>query len=247
MDAEHRHELKENDLAEFITHFGQWWAQHGNKLLVALLLVVTVWGGKYWFDDRSQKKKEAAWLDLAQTTSPDGYRSVAMSYQNPAVRALAYLRGADLLLTKAAVGPDNKPNGETAAEPAQTVDDTDAAAALESAELMYQAVLDDAGAHRAYKLNAHLGLAAIAEGRSQWDQARDLYNAVIEQSGAGYATIREQAQMRIAMLERLKRPVVFGPEPPAAETVDQEPGATTAPAGSDEPPPADPTPPPATP
>jgi len=224
MDSEHRHELKENDLADFLAHFGQWWAKHGTKLLTVVLVLAVAFTGKRWYDMRTVAAKENAWRDLAETTSPEGYRSVALTHPNAAVRALAYLRGADLLLANTAVGDDSD-----LAETSQTLD---------SAALMYEQVINDRQTHLVYKLNAQLGLAAVAEGGRDWDAARQHYQSVIDQAGTQYTTIAKQAQARAAMLDRLEKPVVFGPEeteaaPPAA----QDDSATTPPAQStDEPP-----------
>lgn len=206
MDSQHRHELKENDLVEFLTHFGQWWGKHGGKILTVVLVLAVVVTGKRWFDASTAAATEKAWRDLADTTSPEGYRSVALSHQDPAVRALAYLRGADLLLAKSATASDDQhtTNDSTTAGSSQDLD---------SAALMYQQVVDDQDVHPAYRLNALLGLAAVAEGRRDWDQARNLYLQVTEQATVHYGAIAERAQSRAKMLDRLKKPVVFAPDP----------------------------------
>ncbi len=218
MDAQHRHELKENDLAEFLGNFGQWWTKHGNKLLIALLLGLGIFTAIRWSDTRTRNQKESAWRDLSQTTSPDGYRSVALSYQDPAVRGLAYLRGADLLLANASVGLSEPSNGNQAdpTAPSTTDHGQSTQQQLQGAMLMYQEVLNDDRVHRALKLNAHLGLAAVAEGQGQWDKARQRYKLTIDQAGSDYPVITERVQARLTMLDRIAKPIVFGPEPPPA-------------------------------
>jgi len=217
MDADHRHELKENDLAEFLGNFGPWWAKHGNTLLIAVLVVAAVFFGKRFIESRNAAVLEEAWADLAQATSPESYRLVAQSHELPAVRALADLRGADLWLAKAAAPmPDTEPTpqGSQAATPVLTAEQF-----LDEAAMVYGRVANDPQAHLVFKLNAHLGLAAVAESRQDWAQAQQQYTWVTEHAGPGYKVIAAQAKARQGQLDRLKRPVVFGPDPdpPATE------------------------------
>lgn len=211
MDADHRHELKENDLAEFLTHFGEWWQKHGTKLTVIVLVVVATYAGKRLIDTRSNAALEGAWGDLATSTSPESYQFVAQSHAVPAVKALANLRGADLLLAQAVVPPDDE-------QEAQATTDNDPHQALLDAAAMYQQVIDAPSALLAYKLNAHLGLAAVAESFQQWGQAQQHYNTVLDLAGPAYAAIAHRTRTRLGMLDRLDKPVVFAPDlPPAAE------------------------------
>ncbi len=220
MDADHRHELKENDLAEFITHFGQWWSKHGNKLLLSALVISVVILGRQWLHTRSAAAQENAWADLAGATSPDSYRLVALSHDNPTVRAMAYLRGADLLLNEAVAGPGDDDN--TANDSAKLT----AQQSLQEAAAMYNQVIQDNQAPLAFHLNAGLGLAAVAEGQRDWPQAKQLYEQVIDQAGAAFPTIAHQAQARLDMLDRLREPVVFAPDPPKEDTVFTPPSLT---------------------
>ena len=219
MDADHRHELKENDLAEFITNFGSWWSKHGTTLLIAVLVIAAVLVGKRFVESRNAAVQEEAWSDLALASSPESYRAVAQSHSLQTVQALADLRGADLWLEKA-VAPAPLPKEEAAADtPETTASASITQQALDEAALAYERVANDSQAHHVFKLNAHLGLAAVAEGREDWAQAHKQYTRVIEQAGTGYEAIAAQAKARMAQLDRLKNPVVFGPDPePVATT-----------------------------
>lgn len=217
MDADHRHELKENDLAEFLAHFGEWWQKHGTKLTLIVLVIVAAYAGKRLIDARSSTAMEQAWGDLATSTSPESYQFVAQSHDMPAVRALANLRGADLLLAQVTVPPDDEPNAQTATADAPP-DNADPHQALLDAAAMYQRVIDDPAAGLAFKLNAHLGLAAVAESFHQWGQAKQHYNTVVDLAGPAHAAIATRTRTRLGMLDRLDKPVLFAPDPePAAE------------------------------
>ena len=203
MDADHRHELKENDLAEFLGNLGPWWAKHGNTLLITVLVVVAVFVGKRFIENRNTAVLEEAWADLAQATSPESYRLVAQSHPLPAVRALADLRGADLWLAKAAAP---LPDADPATEPSQaTAPALTPTQCLDEAALVYERVANDPDAHHVFKLNAHLGLAAVAESRQDWAQAQQQYTWVTQQAGPGYEVIAAQAKARQGQLDRLKK------------------------------------------
>lgn len=229
MDADHRHELKENDLAEFITNFGSWWSKHGNTLLIIVLIIVAVFVGKWYVESRNAAVQEEAWSDLALATSPESYRAVAQSHELPTVRALADLRGADLWLAKAiAPAPPPQADDDATDTPPTAASALTAEQALDEAALVYGRVAKDPQIHLVFKLNAHLGLAAVAEGRQDWAKAKKQYTLVAEQAGTSYEAIAAQANARLKQLDRLKTPVVFGPDPEPAATTQPVPEANTS-------------------
>ena len=77
MDTQHRHELKENDLAEFLENFGEWWNKHGTVAMLILLFLVGGFLGYRLLRARAIDQREAAWRDLANTTKP-GILSAAL-------------------------------------------------------------------------------------------------------------------------------------------------------------------------
>ncbi len=223
MDAEHRHELKENDLAEFLANIGPWWSAHWRTVFTVVLVVAVVVGWWRWNRAQTLRQHEDAWGDLAFATSPESYRGVANTYDDPTVQALANLRGADLLLASAANPTPPPEPSENDPDPPPAIPPDEA---LEAAAAMYQQVANQTSVHLVYKLNASLGLAAVAEGQRNWDAARGHYQHAIEQAGSTYPSIADQAQARLGMLDRLAHPIVFGPEPPPTTT---QPANTDAP------------------
>jgi predicted negative regulator of RcsB-dependent stress response len=213
MDSEHRHELKENDLEQFLRNFKEWWGKHGNFLLVVILLAVLVFGGVRLYRGRLRDLHNQAWSDLANATSPEVYRQVVSEHDNPTVQALALLRAGDLQLQRATQPPQTDSLGQT--KPETTLSPADRQAALEDATGLYQQVLQQDTAPPLIKLNARVGLASIAEARKQWDQARELWEAVKKDAGDTLPVIRAQAEGRLAMLDQLKSPVEFAPDKPA--------------------------------
>ena len=137
---------------------------------------------------------------------------MALANRNPAIRALAYLRGGDQLLAQSTVPlKDSNPDSED-----QTVAkgrNVNLSSDLDTAASMYKQVIQDEQVHLIYKLNAQMGLAAIAECRRDWAQAHLQYQTVSDLANEKYATLAQRARNRTAMLDRINKPVVFGPDP----------------------------------
>jgi tetratricopeptide (TPR) repeat protein len=206
MDTKHRHELEQNDLASFIVNFQAFWAKHGNKVLTVVLVVLAFFVVKRLLDQNRESQQEGSWADLATTSSPDGFAEVARKYEGTPVEAIAYLNAGDLLLRKAAI-----PEAPTTAPATQEADDP--TRALEQAESYYRKAQSAEAVSPIVKLNALLGLASVAESRGQIDEAKKLYQQVIDQA-QDFHSIRTQAEARLALADNLARPIVFGADEP---------------------------------
>lgn len=215
MDSEHRHELQQNDLAEFIANFKEWWQEHGMRTLLTILVIVAV--ASLWVSHKSSVKAahDRAWGDLYQATSPEALRNVADSHDDVGIRLMARLRAGDLALSQVVL-PDSARSGQVAEvdlpETENQLTDQQRQQLIDTAQEDYQAVLEHPGAADVMKLNALLGLASVAEMRGSWDEARSRYDAAIEIAGNRYQRIAAVAEARAAAIDRIARPVIFAPE-----------------------------------
>lgn len=276
MDTEHRHDLEQNDLEQFLAHFKEWWSKWGNSILTAVLvvlLVVVVWR---FIENRRAAIEEQNLSGLYTETSPEGMRDFARGVSDPAVQARAYLRAADMLLIRAslpaaATGSISDPDAQTPA-PAEREPRSE----LEEALAIYQQVATTKGVHPVVRLNAELGRAAVIEGlmglagsdraASLRKEAGEVYTSIATEAAPSYPAIAARARQRRALLDELARPMIFGPDLSPQGAAESESGSqtTTAPeAGSaastssaapsasvpttDAPQPTDPTPAPAAP
>jgi|GEM_PF-6501821 len=229
MDPQHHYEFDHrDDWQVFKEDFGAWWAKHGNRLLIIILLIVLAFTVYRLYTLRQQESHENAWADLANITSPDVARNTAETHENP-VRALLYLRGADLLIAKAAQPQNDDPaeQADAAASEgsAEEVNPLSSAAGLaeektpqqmlDEAKQLYQLVADDGSIHETIRLNAQLGLAAVAEANKEWDTATSIYENVASSASESYKVIHAQAKGRLAMVDRMRRPVRYAKEAPA--------------------------------
>ncbi len=202
MDREHKEHLKQSDLEYFLTHFNEVWAKYGNKLLTIVLLVVVVIMVVRIIERNAATTSETELRKLAEAQSGFDFRSAAETASSPDVKARALLRGGDSLLEKVrtAIGEDGKARSNE-----------DIERDLQDAAAMYGDVLKIDGAHKIYRLNARLGLAAVAESRRDWDAATAEYKKVAAEAG-DYSVIAYRAKARLAMMPRLMKRITFGPE-----------------------------------
>lgn len=197
MDAQHRHELKENDLAESLRNLGVFWQNWGNSLLLAILIVLLVILVSQFVRNRAHRLHEEAWGGLVHETDPAGLRLLAQDTSNPAVQALARLQAGELLLLKTA-----QPGSAT--QPS-------AAGDVQEAQDLFQSVVDQPGINPVYRLNALLGLAAVAENQAQWDRAAKYYQQVAGEADDKYSAIASRATQRLELLQTIEHPVTFAP------------------------------------
>ncbi len=225
MDADHRHELKTNDLEEFLTHFKDFWARWGNAITIAALVVVIAFTGWRLYSTRQTSAKEKTLSELATATTPAALMSLGRETSDASVRPRAYLRGADkrlyeLVAPAAAAAPGVDDAGEGPGIVAKPLDSADRQKHLDEAARMYRQAIEHA-THPVYVLNARLGLGAVAEFEGKWDEARQEYERVVKDAGELYAAHASQAKAKLAMLDRLMLPVTFAPEPqPQVDSAD---------------------------
>lgn len=227
MDSEHRHELKENELAEFFRNFGQFWQKWGNSLLLVVLVVLVAVVAVQMITGYRYRQQEQNWANLEFEQSPAGLASVAESVDDPVVRALAHLRAGDRLLrAEIEVGAAEElamGGGDNAAARQRT---------LHEAATHYEAVREMAALAPIYKVNALLGLAAVAESQRQWELAGQRYEQTIAEAQAiDQPALVQQAQQRAAALDRLREPMSLAPPVASATANDAADVPTT---GTDE-------------
>jgi hypothetical protein len=201
MKAEERHELRENDLASWL-HYGLWAFLKQNGSYILLVLALGFLGYQLW--NMYQRKQEIArlnaWNDLrVATESPDAttyvnkLRVLVAETKLKEVKAQAYLDLGyvyDRLLAypedlnRLQLGPDE---------------------ALNKAYDAFQQALQLHGDDVLLSAKAHLGMAAVAEDRGQWDQAlgeyKKLTDPASQYANTAFAAL---AQQRIDTLDDRK-------------------------------------------
>lgn len=234
MDAKERHELKDNDLAEFLENFGAFWEKRGNTISTVFFVAVAAWvlwyglpvlnwHGLQQYRKTSAQSMERVWGDLWVISTPQGYRELARETEGyQAVPQLALLRGADAYHQQAIE------LGHEDADPESGL--MSAEESLQSAESMYKQVLDAKKAEPVYRANAAVGLANVSETRGDFDTAKTYWTQAQQiAEEARLATIATQAGLRLELLDELAKPIVLADTPKTVADLSSSPD-TQAPA-----------------
>lgn len=250
MKAQRRHELKQNTLALGLQSFPDFWRIYGGKILLGLVAILAI---VLFIKFRNQAAHDA------QEQSGEAYAAAVQaisSLQNPprdpklaseqrravqdqaeraigqvletssedALKAEALVARGDLNWTLARLPDVGGASTQSTTRPAQSNDEL-----LDNARKAYEAALGVPGAKSLSVTTAHLGLAAIAEQRKQWDEAKKHYEAVKNDSRVSRA-FKAEAEADLANLAKIQGPVLIG----KAATLPAFPdlGATTQPAST---------------
>lgn len=222
-------DLKELDLATGIDRVPELWNRHGNTVLIGITILALGYALWTFRHNTTLQAKQASEQNLASARelmgllrsdvlnlSPEAYSnlrrqvltegSTALSdvlakTDDDSARLQALLLRGDLYY---AVGmlPDpaaatTRPTLKLAQEPESL---------FRTAQESYQEVLTRYTDHPTEAAAARLGLAAVAENRSDFDGARGFYETVANDAKAA-SNYRETAKQRLTLLPSLARPV----------------------------------------
>jgi len=230
MDSEHRHELKESDLATFLAKAGSLWKRHGLKTMIVVLVALLAILITRASHQRKLALHDQTWSALGTATTPKELLDRVGQFEDPTARALAYLSVASAYNASAAL-PDTTPDDGAHREKS-----------LEQASNMVKRLLTSDDVPDLIHLNALLLGGAIAENRGDFDAATDRYEQVLAHEAIeNEPAIAKRAHFRLAFIPTLQTPQPFGAEPvqddtPATpgEAVSAPPAPVDSPTESDE-------------
>jgi hypothetical protein len=217
------------------------WERHGNRILLGLTFLALLYALIQYRRSAERRAMESSWDGLeaarrqvAQFRSLDIGRmppdqivaeaigvegrtmptldSIAADDGHPSVATQALVTRGDLYWTLAnlptlSTGPTTQP----APRPGKTTEEY-----LALAEGSYKRAIQLNGDPVSVNV-ARLGLAAIAENRGQWDEAKKIYDALTADANASQA-IKTMATFRGRQLEELRRPLFTTPATQAVAT-----------------------------
>lgn len=213
MDSQERHDMKQNDLQEFLVNFREWWSKYGTILMLVILVALGGFVLARWYAGREARALEAAYseLDIARGSgNPFALQEVAVRYEDvPGVAGMARLEAADLIVREV-LGLLPR---QTDAPPLTEEEKKDQ---LEQAAQLYLRVIE-LDQSPLQVLNARLGLATVAETRGDFDAAREQYDRIQQQAGETWPALAHRAEQRMGDLGRIATPIEFPapPDPPA--------------------------------
>lgn len=239
MKSDHRHELKTNELADWIAHFPQWAKENRTTLIVAGAVLVVALGVYFWrfYRNASPVTRQQVRLtglvtelpaqadrivagqadaislmpiaedlqDFARTARSDSMAAMALIKRAEALRAELYYRRADAA------------REEKASQIAQ-------------AQSSYREALERGASVPALAATAHFGLGLCEEELGNFDEAREIYQQVADETSYRGTPAQAAAAHRLKTMDDYRTRVVFKPAPdppatPATPDIQVEPNA----------------------
>jgi tetratricopeptide (TPR) repeat protein len=227
MRADHRHELKTNELADWLMHFPEWLKENRNSLIGTAAIIVVALAVYFWIyyyknvaSARTQTRltnlvtqlpKQKA--DIARAASQQGDQSYllidlakdlqdfAQSTSNREMSAVALIKRAETLRTELHYRSGEVSHDEMAKQLAQ-------------AQASYEQAMKKAEGVPALAATAQFGLGLCEEELGNIDKAKEIYKAVSENAAYDGTSAKAAAAYRLKTVDDYKGMVVFKPAPP---------------------------------
>ena len=229
MKSDHRHELKTNELADWIGHFPEW-VQENRKTLIAtgvvLVLVLGVYFVKFYRKDTALMRQQMRLTNLVTQLSMQAenaamglmqgqdlsmnFRSIANDLQDFAgtaktgrMAAMALIERAEALRAELHYQP-TEPTRESIAQQ------------VAEAQASYREALERSGSSPSLTAAAQFGLGLCEEEIGAFDEAAKIYRQVAEDAAYVGTTAQAAAAERLKTVDDYRTEVVFKPAPKTA-------------------------------
>jgi hypothetical protein len=247
MRADHRHELKTNELADWLINLPDWLRENRNSLIGTAVVIVIVIAAYFWIfyhrnvaAARSQVRltnlvtqlpRQKAEIAQAMAQQSDqsyllidlarDLQDFAQSTSDREMSALALIERAETLRTEL-----HYRSGE--------VSQDELTKQIGQAQAGYQQALEKAKDVPALAATAQFGLGLCEEELGHLDKAKEIYRAVAENAAYDGTTAKAAAAFRLKTADDYQGKVVFKPAPPpkpqaSAPTIQIKPGDANSP------------------
>lgn len=238
MDAKHRHELKQNEFEQILTHFPQFCRDHVWQIVGVVLIIVAIFLWAFRNQLRSipaqmkaqeQSARTQAMLNLnsqkllalgaAMGNPQPGQEDMALvagkldnaaqEAKNPNARALLLIKQGDALRADLFYKPE-------------TLERDVVVSQITQAQKAYEAARKLVDDNPTLEAGAIFGIAICHEEIGKLDEAREMYSQIVNGETFAGTIYREQADMRLKIMGQTQEPVVFAEPPaPAAPAADE--------------------------
>jgi hypothetical protein len=229
MKAEHRHELKTNELAEWLANFPQW-ARENLRTIIIVSVVTVVAAGVgiwYWYGKNVELvQRQLDFTNLIARLSQNKMQILASQTRGTDM-SFMLIETAGVLQTAAEAAKDDKMAALTFIKRAESlraglhyrqevVAPAEIKTTMEQARTAYTKALEKAGPNRSLAAKAKFGLGLCEEELGNFDGARQIYtDLATSPEHEGTITV-VQAKQRLETMADYQQRVVFkaSPKPP---------------------------------
>lgn len=242
MKSEHRHELKTNELAEWLSNFPEWLKENSKTIIAMAAIIIVVVGFYGWrrYDKnvvQVRERNEFSGL-LDETTS---LKMQVAARQAQGTDESHYLIPLAANLGSFAENTDKKNMAALALiKEAETlraelhyrlgaVSEEDFKEQINRAKASYNQALSKASSNPKLTAAAKFGLGLCAEELGDFDQARQIYQEIVSNADFEGTVFAVQAKRRIEYMPDYQKEIVFKPAPKKEPEVATEPGVQMKP------------------
>lgn len=213
MDAEHRHELKTNELADWINHFPQFCKKNlsniiGVTLIIAAVISFFVFKGKKTAANTDQQARTTAAMQKVEQEKLQTFGSI-MSGNTETINTLITTAGTLQIEAEKAKEPQHaalayiKQAEALRADLHYTTEQLDedlVATQIEQARLAYEKALEKAAGDPTLTAIAQYGLGLCAEEIGDFIKAAEIYSGIINNENFKGTFYPKQAQFRLDIM-----------------------------------------------
>ena len=226
MKSDHRHDLKTNELAEWLINFPQWTKDNLITIICVLGLIVAAAGVCFW---KFYGKKEASLQKQFELTNfvnqlPQGKMQVISAQAQGRDMSFILLQPANNLKKFAQVEENDTMAAFALIKRAEalrtdlhyrsgTVPGADLTAQINEAKASYSEAVGRAGANLLLMAMAQFGLGLCAEELGNFEEAEQIYRDIMENPDFEGTTVVVQAKYRLNTMADYKQRIVFKPAP----------------------------------
>jgi tetratricopeptide (TPR) repeat protein len=241
MKSDHRHELKTNELAEWIANLPQWAKENRNTIIIVIVVLVAAAGVYLWrtYNRRASARQQFRLTSLMNSLS-NSQMQVLQGHSQGRDLSFVLLQPAEQLKTFAQNTTDNQMAALALIKRAQalrmelhyrleTVGRQDLISQINQAKASYTEALEKASGNPSLQAMAKFGLGLCEEELGNFDEARRIYQEVAADPAFEGTAAKTAAQNRLQTVEDYKTKVVFRPSPKPKPPVASLPTTGTAP------------------
>ena len=242
MKSEHRHELKTNELADWIAHLPQWARENQRMIIYVSVVTVLVMASYIWH--RYQKDvvgvRRTSQLTNLITQIPQGKLRILEAQAQGLDIAYMLIQNAEELETVAEELKDNHMSALALIKRAEAlrtelhyrlgaVSEQDIISQIALARESYNKAIAKAPANPSLMAMANFGLGLCEEEVGNFEQAKQIYNNVATNPDFEGTVAAVQAQQRLEKMDDYREKVAFRSAPRPEPTEIIQPGLDLAP------------------
>jgi hypothetical protein len=233
MKADHRHELKTNELAEWISNFPQWAKQNPTTIIVVMAVLAAVLGfyiWKFYFKGAALAGRQLHLTSLINQIAVDKTR-VIQSHSEGRDLSFILLQPAEELLNFAQETPDDQMAALALIKRAEllrtelhyrmgTVSEQEITDQINRAKMSYTEAMKRASSNPSLVAEAKFGLGLCEEEIGNFNGAEQIYRDIVADPNFEGTVIQAAAQHRLETMDDYKTKIVFRPAPQPGPTVE---------------------------